>query len=95
MPYTDHTPEARGYRHTDTSHAAVPGSENAATLRGLVRQALMARPMTADEIAAFIKRDRLSIRPRVTELKNAGRIYDTGRRRMNQSGKTAAVFALV
>ena len=95
MPYKDKALNERGYRHTDTSHDALPGKVDADTLRYFIRGALCIRPMTADECARFIQRDRLSVRPRFTELKTAGVIYDTGERRENESGRRAAVFALM
>lgn len=41
---------------------------------------------TADELAVWLDRSILSIRPRITELKQAGLIFDTGRRRAARSG---------
>jgi len=37
----------------------------------------------------------LSIRPRITELVLQGRIFDTGERRRNASGKSAIVWRVV
>ncbi|MCZ2501098.1 hypothetical protein GN316_31420 [Xylophilus sp. Kf1] len=45
--------------------------------------------MTADEIAARLRMDRLSIRPRISELKSAGRVVDSGQRGKTQAGKNA------
>lgn len=92
MPYKNLNPPELGYQHTDTSHDATPSPSKAATLRALVFEALKTMAMTADETARFLNRDRLSIRPRLTELKNAAKIIDTGERRRNESGKLAAVF---
>lgn len=50
--------------------------------------------LTADEVALVMGRDRLAIRPRITELKMSGVVRDTGRRRKNRSGRNAAVMVL-
>ena len=47
---------------------------------------------TADEIAAELGLDVLSIRPRVSELKRAGILYPTGERRKNKTGNSCAVM---
>jgi hypothetical protein len=49
-------------------------------------------PLTADEIAATVGETVLAIRPRVTELGNAGLLVDTGDRRTNVSGRPATVW---
>lgn len=49
--------------------------------------------VTADECADALRLDRLTVRPRFTELKKDGLIEDTGTRRKNRhSGKSAAVM---
>lgn len=48
--------------------------------------------LTADEAADLLGRDKLTIRPRVSELKSLGWIIPTGERRQNAQGKTCAVF---
>lgn len=85
-----------GYRPADTSdRAAAEIAPKAPTLRERVRRALLAHPagLTADEIAAHLGEDILSIRPRVTELRNTGTAIDTGRRRENARGKRQIVWA--
>jgi predicted ArsR family transcriptional regulator len=86
-------PNSPGYRLTDTSIAAAQSIDNK-TLQKLVAAELSKAPGTADEIAGRLGRNILSIRPRLTELKRLGRIVDTGIRRPNASGRSAAVFAL-
>lgn len=49
-------------------------------------------PMTADEAAAAIGETVLAVRPRITELKQDGKLYDTGKRRANASGRSATVW---
>lgn len=88
MPYTN---DGTGFRHTDTSYAAAEAVD-AATWRNLTMNALRSRPMTADEVAEYLGAEPLTIRPRITELRHAGRIRDTGTRRKNRSGRNAAVW---
>lgn len=88
-------PHAAGAQPVDTSIDAA-ASIDAATLRRQV-VAVMARwpeGLTADEVAAVLGRDRLAIRPRLTELKRLGLIRDTGMRRQNRSGRNAAVMVM-
>jgi predicted ArsR family transcriptional regulator len=51
-------------------------------------------PGTADEIAERLAASPLTIRPRISELRNAGKVHDTGQRSRNASGKSAAVWAI-
>ncbi len=51
--------------------------------------------ITPDECASYLGLDKLSVRPRFTELQRAGLIHDTGARRKNPtSGKSAKVWTL-
>jgi hypothetical protein len=51
--------------------------------------------MTADECAAVLQRDVLSIRPRFSELRTRGTLEDSLERRVNQrSGKRAIVWRI-
>lgn len=99
-PLSDY-PRQAGWKAPGTS-AAAAASVDAAALRVRV-QAVLARlgPLTADEVAEALKPPgmkveefRLSIRPRCSELRLAGRIVDTGLRRRNRSGHMAAVWRL-
>jgi hypothetical protein len=47
---------------------------------------------TADELAKLMNRSPLSIRPRLSELRAAGKIAPTGERRRNESGMSASVW---
>lgn len=70
-------------------------SVDAATLRTMVLGSLrLCGPLTADECAGWLDIDRLSVRPRFSELKRLGKIEDSGQRRKNQSGKSATVWRL-
>lgn len=85
-------PEGPGWKQGETSaQAAAQMAPKAATLRQMALDALRAagEPLTADEVAERLRMDRLSIRPRLTELKNAGRVVDSGERGTTLAGKTA------
>ena len=84
-----------GYKEHTTSREAAE-STDAAHIRGLVRAALRRwGAMSADDCAERIGLDRLSVRPRFSELKAAGKIENTGRKTLNRSGKKAIVWELV
>lgn len=79
---------------SDTSRAA---AESIAPTAELLREQCFASlrdhgPATADAVAARLDLSILSVRPRFTELKKAGRIVDTGLRAKNASGRSAAVW---
>lgn len=80
---------------SNTSRAAME-SIPASILRGKVLEAFKRRgEMTADEAAEEVRCTVLAIRPRVSELKADGKLRDTGTRRPNRSGRSAAVMRLV
>lgn len=87
-------PAAAGFKGAETSFEAAR-SIDAKTLQRLVLAQLYVRPMTADEIADRLGIDKLSIRPRCSELKAQGKLTDSGIRRENASGKRAIVYRLV
>lgn len=88
-------PESPGYQDTDTSFEAAESIRpDVHGLRALCLNALTKREMTPDEVARFVGRDRLAIRPRMTELKEMGLIEDSGARRVNQSGRRAIVYRI-
>lgn len=92
MPYLND--KEMGYRQTDTSHAAAAEEQSrASTVRAQVLMCIKRNgPMTADAVADHLGYTPFTVRPRVTELKNAGKIEDTGDRGFNASGKRAAMF---
>ena len=92
--------DGTGYQRTDTSQSAaehVSRSGRAAILSRKVLEAYHASVfgLTADECADQLGESILSIRPRVTELKFKGLLADTGVRRENASGRSAAVMKAV
>lgn len=92
-------PNSPGFRDTDTSRAAADSvAHDAPALQALVINALRHAGdggLTADECAARLGLNLLSIRPRVTELKAKGQVKDSGERRRNASGRRAIVWILV
>jgi hypothetical protein len=48
---------------------------------------------TADEAAMQLSLNILAVRPRVSELFKEGRLFSTGKTRLNASGKRALVWA--
>lgn len=63
-------------------------------LRQLCEEILSIKPMTADECAEKLGVDRLSIRPRISQLFKLGKIEDSGLRRQTISGSDAVVWQL-
>ena len=94
MPYTD---EGVGYRDVDTSLAAA-NSKKRVPMRERVFNTLTRYPMgmTAQEVAeALGRRHYYGLQPRLSELKNDGRIFDTGIRRHLPTGNLGIVWAVV
>jgi predicted ArsR family transcriptional regulator len=89
-------PDHPGFKAMDTAQAAAERTApRAPELRNAVLRTLREDgPGTADEIAARLRLSILSVRPRVSELKRGGMVVDTGSRRTNQSGHSAAVFRI-
>lgn len=89
-----HYPIDAGFKRTDTSREAAQRID-AGTLRAKVLDAIRAHgPLTADEAAERLRLDKLSIRPRLSELRAHGKVADTGERRSNASGRRAIVWRL-
>lgn len=90
-------PTYLNYKKDGTSAQAAMESHNkAATLRIMVLTCLMKHgPMTTDECASKLGKDKLSIRPRFSELFKAGKIKPTGERGLNDSGKQADKWGVV
>lgn len=88
-------PNTPGWKKRDTSREAAQ-SIDAKTLQDMTYKAIMVRPSTADEVAAHLNVDKLSIRPRCSELAKMEKIRDSGERRQNlSSGKKAVVWEVV
>jgi predicted XRE-type DNA-binding protein len=92
---TDIYPQSPGWKRRDTSEQAAEDIKpSAETLRNQVYQLLKLRTMSADECAELMEVDKLSIRPRFSELAKMNKIEDTGKRTLNRSGKKAIVWRL-
>lgn len=93
LPLFDRYPNVPGYKRRDTSkQAAEDIKPSAETLRQKVYSVLRTRELSADECATLLEIDKLSIRPRFSELAKMNRIEDTGKRTLNSSGKRAIVW---
>jgi hypothetical protein len=91
----DYYPQTPGYQNTDTSRdAAHDMKPKAETLRLKVLGVLRLAPhgLTTQEISERLLVGYPSIQPRTSELRNMGMITDSGRRRLNSSGKKAIVW---
>lgn len=87
-------PEHPGAKVAGTSQAAANEmAETAPTLRAAVLALFyIYSELTTDEAAELLKESVLAVRPRFSELRQAGMIEPTGGRRTNQSGMTANVW---
>lgn len=92
--FADHYPQTPGFKQRETAvEAAESIRPSIGRLQGYCLNALDALgPLTADECAERLQIDKLSIRPRFSELAARGKITDTGERRRNSSGKSAIVW---
>jgi len=90
-------PDGPGFKEPTTSlDAAEAAAKRAPTLRArvlcAVREAELSGGLTADECADRLGETEFSVRPRLTELKIAGLVRDSGLRRRNRSGLKAIVW---
>lgn len=96
LPQYPHEP---GYQNTDTSlQAAIEMKPKAEVIRLRVLECLDwagSQGRTPEEIAARIGETVLNVRPRCTELKEAGKIMDSGIRRKNENGKNTIVWVAI
>lgn len=89
MPYMDN---GVGYQKTDTSRDAA-ASVKPRNLREAVLGILSAgNRMTTEEIADALEKPYVSVQPRLSELRNDGKVIDTGARRLSKWGKQAIVW---
>ena len=78
----------------DTRRAALlEAAVRRQALHDMIMDAFDEDMYTADEMAAYLDEDPLSIRPRMTELFRKGKIVKTPLRRANKSGKKAIVWS--
>ncbi len=88
-------PGAKTHDPDTSMEAATAIKDRAVILRERCRDELKARDLTADEIAERLGESVLSIRPRISELYKRARVWPTGERRKNKSGKSAVVWRLM
>jgi predicted ArsR family transcriptional regulator len=95
MGYTN---EGIGYQNRDTSLKAASYDKNGKlSLREkaykVIKQSLL--PISADQVADKLQKSFISVRPRITELVNEGRIRDSGKRGKSLWGKTCILWESV
>ena len=81
---------------TDTSaEAAEAIAPKAPRLRHAINELIRVAPsgLTTSELACMTTAGLLAVRPRCTELRQAGMIIDTGKRRPNLNGRNEIVWA--
>lgn len=87
-----HYPDAPAYQGGDTSHeAATFMAGKTPLLQSQVIRALRMRPMATFQIAAVIGRSYRSVQPRTSELRLAGRIEDSGERKIDPETNRAVI----
>lgn len=87
MPYTD---TGTGWQGTDTSrNAALAIGPNSGTIAERVMRVMrrVNHPLTAEEISRALEIDYGSVQPRISELRNSGKIIDSGTRKLGRYGK--------
>ena len=89
-------PNSAGHRGVDTSMAAAEViNKSLPRLQSSVLGVIVGFGeigATADEVAYLLGWERFRVRPRTSELRAAGRIVDSGRRRDSQSGVASIVW---
>lgn len=90
-------PHQPGARDRDTSRAAASHiAPAAASLRDQVLGVFeRSNGLTPDEAAGKLGLTSFTVRPRCTELLRLGQLRDSGERRKNRSGRSAAVLVAV
>lgn len=85
-----------GHRGIDTS---IAGAEHIAEALPRLQSDVLAvitdagaRGATGDEVAAILGWERHRVRPRTSELRTAGRIVDSGQRRLSVAGVASIVW---
>lgn len=91
---TDFTREHAREDDVDTSKAAAASIENSAQRhKEIVLTTLkVIGPLSSEQIASVTGLEHAQTWRRVSDLKNAGLIIDSGERRKNRSGRDAAVW---
>lgn len=99
LSYIEKFPHVAGFKQSGTSQEAAKSIENSGRAELLRTRCLYAIEdsifgLTADETAEKLSESILSVRPRLSELRQRGFIRDSGVRRKNISGMTANVWVI-
>ena len=94
MPYNQNK---IGYQNNEVSKEAADfNASSKLTLRQQVAELFDAYTyLTVEDVSSLLNRPDVSVRPRVTELKNLGYIQDSGERKMGQWGTSITLWELV
>ena len=89
-----YTKEGIGYQQSDTSKAAANYNvKGKLTIREQVKQLFEANDMlTVEDVSRLLQKPEISVKPRVTELKNDGYLCDSGIRREGKWGTKITVW---
>lgn len=90
VPYSQDIQGSASRLTAEQKGAQSRNADQLAVLRALAEMG----PSTPDEVAARLGRDHASLRPRFTELANAGRLILTGETRRGTAGGVANVWRL-
>lgn len=93
MPYNN---QRVGYQNNKQSQeAAQYNATGKLTIREKVKIAYETfGDMTVEELCEILQRDRVSVQPRITELKNAGVLEDSGTTKMGKYGTNITVWRI-
>jgi len=93
MPYNN---QRVGYQNNKQSQeAAQYNAGGKLTIREKVKIAYETfGDMTVEELCEILQRDRVSVQPRITELKNAGVLEDSGATKMGKYGTNITVWRI-
>lgn len=94
MPYTD---EKIGYQKNDASKEAASFNKNGKiTIREQVLELFHQRKeLTVEQVSKIMNRAEISVQPRISELKNAGLVADSGKKAMGKWGTSITIWKLV
>ena len=93
MPYNQ---DKIGYQKSDASQQAAKHNRTGKlTIRQQVYNVFLdGQELTAEEMADFLNRAEISVKPRITELKNDGLICDSGKRKTGRWGTSLTVWKI-
>jgi len=94
VPYTD---EKIGYQKNDASKEAASFNKNGKiTIREQVLELFHQRKeLTVEQVSKIMNRAEISVQPRISELKNAGLVADSGKKAMGKWGTSITIWKLV